>query len=133
MFRQINLHSSCTHGSAKNEWCFTFGYPSPGFKKYSVSRLHHSSGFLVYDICLCGSVCNSYLIIQDAYVIINMYSVHMDETFWTDPEVFRPERHIDKFGQITKTDRLFPFGGGTPIALLTDCVEKTYLISLFNT
>jgi cytochrome P450 len=37
----------------------------------------------------------------------------MDETYWTDPEVFRPERHIDKFGQIIKTDRLFPFGGGT--------------------
>ena len=41
-----------------------------------------------------------------------MYSVHMDETYWTDPEVFRPERHIDKFGHIIKTDRLFPFGGG---------------------
>jgi len=36
----------------------------------------------------------------------------MDETYWTDPEVFRPERHIDKFGHIIKTDRLFPFGGG---------------------
>lgn len=36
----------------------------------------------------------------------------MDETYWTDPQIFRPDRHIDGDGRIIKTDHLFPFGGG---------------------
>jgi hypothetical protein len=36
MFWQIGLYSSCSYGSATNEWRFTFGHPSSGFKKHSV-------------------------------------------------------------------------------------------------
>ena len=42
-----------------------------------------------------------------------MHSIHMDETFWVDPEVFRPERHIDKNGCIIQTDKILPFGAGS--------------------
>ncbi|XP_046455635.1 methyl farnesoate epoxidase-like [Daphnia pulex] len=69
-----------------------------------------------------------YIIPQDAYVIINMYSVHMDETYWTDPEVFRPERHIDKFGHIIKTDRLFPFGAGKRSCLGESLARTSYFL-----
>lgn len=45
-----------------------------------------------------------------------MYSIHMDKTFWIDPEVFRPERHIDSNGCIIQTDRLLPFGAGVKMS-----------------
>lgn len=50
----------------------------------------------------------------------------MDETYWTDPEVFRPERHIDKFGHIIKTDRLFSFGAGILESIFTYFIERMY-------
>ena len=43
---------------------------------------------------------------------MNIYSVHMDATFWKDPEVFRPERHLDNDGRIIRNDHLIPFGVG---------------------
>ena len=44
----------------------------------------------------------------------NVWSVHRDPDFWTDPEVFRPERFIAPDGRIdkSKTERLIPFGVG---------------------
>lgn len=50
--------------------------------------------------------------------MINLYSVHMERTYWKDPEIFRPERHIDSKGNIIKTDHLLPFGAGTHLSLL---------------
>ena len=50
---------------------------------------------------------------QDSLVLMNLYSVHMEETYWIDPEVFRPERHLDADGlKFVKSERLMPFGAG---------------------
>lgn len=43
---------------------------------------------------------------------MNFYSLHYDKEFWKDPQVFRPERHLDSNGKLIKTDYYFPFGGG---------------------
>lgn len=46
-------------------------------------------------------------------MLINLYSVNMDETYWTDPQVFNPERHLDSDGSLLKkSERFMPFGLG---------------------
>ena len=36
----------------------------------------------------------------------------MEESYWKDPEIFRPERHLNDDGKLVKTDHLLPFGAG---------------------
>lgn len=50
-------------------------------------------------------------------VSINLHTLHHDETYWKDPQVFRPERHLTSEGpdgsyQLIKTDYLLPFSAG---------------------
>ena len=49
---------------------------------------------------------------QGSIVTMNLYSMHNDETYWKDPQVFRPERHLDSDGKIIKSDHFLPFGAG---------------------
>ena len=41
----------------------------------------------------------------------NTYTMHMDMSYWGDPEVFRPERFVVD-GRFTPNDRNIPFGVG---------------------
>ena len=49
---------------------------------------------------------------------MNLYSVHMDESYWENPEIFRPERHINQEGKLIKTDHLLPFGDGNRVVAI---------------
>ena len=51
-------------------------------------------------------------VFQNTTVLLNIYAVHMDEIFWGDPYVFRPERFLDKDGQVVPTERLLTFSIG---------------------
>lgn len=53
-----------------------------------------------------------YRIPRDTTILIGLGTVHMDAEFWGDPEVFRPERFLDKNNKIFNTERLMPFGQG---------------------
>ena len=50
---------------------------------------------------------------------MNVYSAHMDRTFWKDPENFRPERFLDRDNKIINNSRLIQFGLG--MLLLIKC------------
>jgi len=71
--------------------------------------------------------------------MLNTYSVHHDDSFWIDPQIFRPERHLDSEGKLIKTDHFIPFGTGnrkclgesiqlasTAYFLFTAALIKTY-------
>ena len=45
-------------------------------------------------------------------ITMSTYSVHMDQSYWGDPEVFRPERFITAEGKYRSDDRNIPFGIG---------------------
>ena len=45
-------------------------------------------------------------------VITNLYSVHFDEKYWRDPEIFYPERFLDSSGHFAKKEALIPFSLG---------------------
>lgn len=55
---------------------------------------------------------NGYTIPKNTTVLIGLRSVHMDEEFWKDPEVFRPERFLDESANLKNPERLLPFGAG---------------------
>ena len=52
------------------------------------------------------------MLLQGSVVQMNLYSVHLDPTYWKDPETFDPTRHLDAEGKIIRTDHLIPFGVG---------------------
>ncbi|XP_022181369.1 methyl farnesoate epoxidase-like [Myzus persicae] len=53
-----------------------------------------------------------YIIPKDTLVMASIWSVHMDEQHWGDPEVFRPERFLDSTGKIIDDSWFMPFGVG---------------------
>ncbi|KAM7020265.1 vitamin D 25-hydroxylase isoform 1-T1 [Passerculus sandwichensis] len=58
------------------------------------------------------TVVRGYTIPGGTTVITNLYSVHFDEKYWSNPEVFFPERFLDSNGQFIKKDAFIPFSLG---------------------
>uniref|UniRef100_A0A8C6Z8T8 Vitamin D 25-hydroxylase n=1 Tax=Nothoprocta perdicaria TaxID=30464 RepID=A0A8C6Z8T8_NOTPE len=58
------------------------------------------------------TVVRGYSIPEGTTVITNLYSVHFDEKYWSNPEVFFPERFLDSSGQFIKKDAFVPFSLG---------------------
>ncbi|XP_053416423.1 vitamin D 25-hydroxylase isoform X3 [Nycticebus coucang] len=58
------------------------------------------------------AVVRGYSIPKGTTVITNLYSVHFDEKYWKDPEVFYPERFLDSSGYFDKKEALVPFSLG---------------------
>ncbi len=55
-------------------------------------------------------------------VMINTWALHHDESFWGDPDIFRPERFLDDVGELLPPDhpnrkQLLPFGAGPRVCL----------------
>lgn len=53
-----------------------------------------------------------YDIKKDYILSANLASVHMDEKYWGDPKIFRPERFINERGEFVDDHWLIPFGAG---------------------
>ena len=49
---------------------------------------------------------------QGSIVLINLDSALKDAAVWEDPDNFRPERHLDKNGQLIENSFFIPFGQG---------------------
>ncbi|XP_027419149.1 vitamin D 25-hydroxylase isoform X2 [Bos indicus x Bos taurus] len=58
------------------------------------------------------AVVRGYSIPKGTTVITNLYSVHFDEKYWRDPEIFYPERFLDSSGHFAKKEALIPFSLG---------------------
>ncbi|XP_077177804.1 vitamin D 25-hydroxylase isoform X1 [Paroedura picta] len=58
------------------------------------------------------TVVHGYSIPEGTTVITNLYSVHVDEKYWSNPEVFCPERFLDSSGQFVKREAFVPFSLG---------------------
>ena len=55
---------------------------------------------------------NGYSIPKGTMVISNLYSVNFDEKYWTDPEVFCPQRFLDSKGNFVRREAFLPFSLG---------------------
>ncbi|XP_062868683.1 vitamin D 25-hydroxylase isoform X2 [Trichomycterus rosablanca] len=58
------------------------------------------------------TVVHGYTIPKGTMVITNLYSVHFDEKYWSNPGVFCPERFLDVNGNFVKLDAFLPFSVG---------------------
>ncbi|XP_046454405.1 methyl farnesoate epoxidase-like [Daphnia pulex] len=54
---------------------------------------------------------------KGSVLAINLDSVFKDPIAWGDPEIFRPERHLDQEGKIFRNDAFIPFGLGKRVCL----------------
>lgn len=55
---------------------------------------------------------NDYVIPKGTLALVSLYSLHMDENYWKDPHVFRPERFLDEYGMFIHHEHFMPFGSG---------------------
>ncbi|EPY80916.1 hypothetical protein CB1_000777001 [Camelus ferus] len=55
------------------------------------------------------AVVRGYSIPKGTTVITNLYSVHFDEKYWRDPDIFYPERFLDSNGHFVRKEALVPF------------------------
>lgn len=55
---------------------------------------------------------NGYTIPKGTMVITNLYSVHFDEKYWSDPGVFSPQRFLDANGDFVRREAFLPFSLG---------------------
>jgi cytochrome P450 len=65
---------------------------------------------------------------KGSFVSVNLHSIHLDGTFWKDPLVFRPERHLNEQGKIIKTDHFIPFGVGKRMCLGESLAKNAYFL-----
>jgi cytochrome P450 len=57
---------------------------------------------------------NGYFIPKDSIVMVNLFSLTRDPLYWSEPEVFNPQRFLDGSGKIREDlqDKYYPFGLG---------------------
>jgi len=52
------------------------------------------------------------MILNVNQVLINLHAAHMDPKVWKDPEIFRPDRFLDKDGLVIGRESVIPFSLG---------------------
>ncbi|CAN4120876.1 unnamed protein product [Withania somnifera] len=99
-------------------------------------RMHPPAPFLIprrvdRDVELCD-----YIILKGSMVLVNVWAIGQDSTFWEDPLVFKPERFLSSDLDVLGQDfELIPFGAGRrmcpglPLALR---IVPTMLGSMLN-
>ncbi|XP_066285435.1 cytochrome P450 2D4-like [Branchiostoma lanceolatum] len=73
---------------------------------------------------------NGYNIPQEAMIMVNLWSVHMDPQLFPEPNKFRPERFLDQDGNFVKHEAVIPFSVGHRICL-GEQLAKMELYMLF--
>ncbi|XP_066285760.1 cytochrome P450 2D4-like [Branchiostoma lanceolatum] len=73
---------------------------------------------------------NGYNIPQEAMIMVNLWSVHMDPQLFPEPSKFRPERFLDQDGNFVKHEAVIPFSVGHRICL-GEQLAKMELFMLF--
>ncbi|CAH1252322.1 CYP2U1 [Branchiostoma lanceolatum] len=73
---------------------------------------------------------NGYNIPQETWILVNLWSVHMDPKLFPEPNQFQPERFLDQDGNFVKHEALIPFGIGHRVCL-GEQLAKMELFMLF--
>ncbi|XP_046579638.1 cytochrome P450 2J6-like isoform X2 [Haliotis rubra] len=73
-----------------------------------------------------------YHIPKGTSVVASLYSLHRDPKYFPEPEVFKPERHIDANGVVTRPKSFLPFGVG-PRLCVGDTMVRVGVFMFFTT
>jgi len=91
-------------------------------------RISGIAPFTVPHFAMADTKLQGHSIPKGTLVHVNIYSVHMDETYWKDPHVFRPERHLNDQGKVVKSDHFMPFGVGKRNCVGESLAKNTYFL-----
>ncbi|KAL8563344.1 hypothetical protein ACOMHN_042042 [Nucella lapillus] len=69
---------------------------------YEVQRYVGMLPFTFPFSTACDTTLQGYDIPEDTAVLVNLYSVFMDDKLWGDPKVFRPQRFLDSEDQLDR-------------------------------
>ncbi|XP_070543996.1 steroid 17-alpha-hydroxylase/17,20 lyase-like [Ptychodera flava] len=73
-----------------------------------------------------------YNIPKGTQIWTNLWKLHMDEKYWTEPEQFRPERFLDEDGQaLPKQDSFLPFSAGRRVCV-GEVLAKNEMLLIFT-
>lgn len=72
---------------------------------------------LVHRVVTEDTSLGPYHIQKGDVMVMNTYSIHMDEKVWGDPHVFRPERFLDENGCVNNLSSFLPFGTGKRVCI----------------
>ncbi|XP_031098863.1 cytochrome P450 CYP82D47-like [Ipomoea triloba] len=78
-------------------------------------RLYTPGPLLLPHECIDDCVVNGYNIQKGTRLLVNVSMIHRDPDFWSDPDVFRPERFLNECKDIDVRGNhfeLIPFGSG---------------------
>ncbi|KAK7507572.1 hypothetical protein BaRGS_00001507 [Batillaria attramentaria] len=81
---------------------------------YEVLRYGTIIPFALPHATTCDTTLNGYDIPEGTVVLVNLYSIYMDEELWGDPDNFRPERFLTEDGELdrSKVEQVTPFSLG---------------------
>ncbi|KAL4223490.1 hypothetical protein ACF0H5_016961 [Mactra antiquata] len=103
-----------------------------------LQRISNTLTFSLPHVASKDAMLLGYKIPKDSIVIANLYSAHIDEKYWTEPEKFQPQRFLDDNGKLVRKDGLVPFGDGPrlcigePLARMELFLIFTNLIKTFK-
>nr|GLL45280.1 cytochrome P450 CYP82D47-like [Ipomoea trifida] len=101
-------------------------------------RLYTPGPLLLPHECIDDCVVNGYSIQKGTRLLVNVSMIHRDPDFWSDPDVFRPERFLNECKDIDVRGNhfeLIPFGSGRrvcPAISLALQVMELVLASLIH-
>ncbi len=81
-----------------------------------MQRLHSVVPLINRRLLSASSICGTD-VPENTKLLVNIWGLHHDKEFWSDPESFRPERFLDEHGDLIdpgdpKRRRLLPFSTG---------------------
>ncbi|XP_066278640.1 cytochrome P450 2U1-like [Branchiostoma lanceolatum] len=95
-----------------------------------VQRINTILPFSVPHSASGDTTLNGYTIPDDATILVNLWSVHMNPQLFPEPDNFNPNRFLDQDGNFVKHEALIPFSVG-PRVCLGEQLAKMELFLLF--
>ncbi|XP_022093482.1 cytochrome P450 2J6-like isoform X2 [Acanthaster planci] len=82
-----------------------------------LQRITTIAPLAVPHACLEDTKLLGYDIPKGTILVSNLWHDHFDPTVWEEPNVFRPERFLDRDGKVVRREEINPFGIGRRICL----------------
>ncbi|XP_002736510.1 steroid 17-alpha-hydroxylase/17,20 lyase-like [Saccoglossus kowalevskii] len=100
---------------------------------HEIMRIRAVEPLAVPHKAMVDSSIDGYNIPKGTWLMTNVWAAHMDEKYWENPELFKPERFLTENGSLKpKQDSFFPFSMGRRVCV-GESLAKSEIFLLFAT